>query len=281
MMNSSVIQTSLSFTNTTSGISGRSQNNGTNVPAYYVGDIAGAASIAFTATLSSTAPWALVCMTLIGPSVIPSPTYSNNIPWAALCGGAGTTQYSPVLITVPASGTFDPTLYGWANYFDVLASSAGGGGNGGGGIFGGFGGAAGAWNPGPTLTKAQAGTTPWTITVGVGGTSGNPGSAGGAGGTTTVAIPGQPTITVTGGAGGSGTGGQPLANPGATLADKVYNDHYGTPHTYPGGAGGSAGQAPGGQPGGGGGGGNSTNINGFNTHGGVGGNGITYVYVYQ
>jgi hypothetical protein len=220
----------------------------------------------------------------VPPSTFPNPaggtpvSYNANTPWLGLAGSAGATQYPAVLVPVTASGTFDPTQYGWANYFDVIVAGAGGAG--GGATFysnGGAGGQCGTWYT-TTITKAQGGSSLWTFTIGAGGTCAAAGS-GTAGGGSQVSIPGYGNLTAAGGAGGAGGGATGAAGaPGTAMPNKSYPDHYGNAHNYSGGAGGANPFDPGGAPGGGGAGGSKSIAA---TAGGSGGNGIGYVLVYQ
>lgn len=284
-----------------SGMTTTRANSGSpNGTPLVVGEKVGTGSnINVTGTLS-TAPvygWGGVAVELKGivnpvPTTMANPTpsggtlnWSNLVPWCGLSGVQGQTQYSPVIVAIPASGTFDPTLYPWANYFDRIVCGAGGGGSGGnaGGTGGGVGGA-GSWGQ-DTLTKAQAGTSLWTATIGAGGAGGPAYStAGGAGGGTTLNTPGFGSV---GGAGGGGAGGGASsgsaygASPAPGPGNLTYYDAHGQAVTITGGAGGGYSSNGGFQPGGAGAGGNSTFAGGGGTTGGSGGAGEAFVRVYQ
>ena len=282
------------FTNNgAANFSGYNQNQRANISfvsgvnnTLLVGDAPGAASVVFNATASASVAWGAASVIVSPAAALPpapptfTPVYSNNTPWLGLAGTAGTTTYTPVLVPITASGNFDPSGYQWANYFDVVICSGGGGSASGSGSNGTPGSAHGNWAA-ITYTKAQMGSAPVPFTIGAGGIGGGPGFSqpGSNGGNSTASVPGQTTLTAAGGAYVGGSTGNQYAGAGQGMPDLVYDDHYGNPHTYHGGAGGASGQQSGQQPGGGGAGGNANYVG--NTNGGYGGAGIGYVYVYQ
>jgi hypothetical protein len=198
--------------------------------------------------------------------VIASPVYASNVPWFALSGAAGATQYSPDLTSFPSSGTYMPPV--WANRFDVIGCGAGGAGTPGeNGVLGGDCGNPGGWTTVASIPRSAfiSGAT-WTVNV--------PGFTGGNGGNTTIVIPGYGTITAPGGAGNIGFTGSQNGQPGGGPGNVDVN---GEP--YYGGAGGGSPQANGSQPGGAGAGGNAS-IVGSNTSAGLGAPGIAYILAY-
>jgi hypothetical protein len=218
------------------------------------GDAPGAASVLFSATIASTSQWGSVAVPLLPgptpPGNIPSPTYSTNVPWFALSGAAGATQYPAGTTPFATSGSY--TVPAWmkaGNKFDIAV--LGGAGAGGCDLFGviGNGGGAGMWATRATLvygTDIPTSTTSFTVTIGTGGTgtptSGNPGNP------SSITIAGYGTITAAAGAGGTGGGGGSVT--GASPGNQTIN---GTP--YYGGATQTVASQPGNAPGGGGAGG--------------------------
>jgi len=246
----------------------------------YLPALPGATPPKFGATRSGATGSAPSSLPAIGQSGGPAVATPNYTPWIGLAGTAGQTQYPPVLVPISATGSsnFDATQYPWANYFDVVI--AGGGGAGRSGSTGaGYGGSCAGWAT-ATYTKAAVGGQLWTFNIGTGGfpnqvTAGN----GASGGSSTCTIPGQTTLTAIGGPGATSEFVGQIGASGQNMPTLNYNDHYGNPHSYPGGNGGYNPQDNGGAPGGGGAGGNSS----FQGHvyGGWGGNGYGWVYVYQ
>jgi hypothetical protein len=222
---------------------------------------------------SATAP-----ATMNPPGVGGSPaSYTRSVPLLGLSGVASQTQYSPVIIPFYGSGTFDPSIYTWANHFDVVQCSAGGCGGGGGPGAGSTGGNAGSYN-GVALTKAQMGTSLVSVNVPGQGPTVTSGANGPDGGAGNVVVPGYGTINSPAGGTGGITSGSPtsIGQPGASSSGFSFNGQY-----YSGGPGGGSPQAAGSQPGGGGAGGNSVYTNGQWFYGGPGGAGVAYIRAYQ
>lgn len=201
------------------------------------------------------------------PGIGGSPlSYSRSIPWIGMSGTQSATQYTPVIVPFYSSGGFNPALYNWANYIDIIVCGPGGNGMNGSGYWGGYAGTQGGWNA-ATLTKAQWSAA--TINANI--------TGGGSQAASSVTVSGWGTLS--GGAGTNGTqvsGTSNLGAPGPGPGDYFVN---GT--NYPGGNGGATAQAAGGQPGGAGAGGNAPFTVGTNIYGGPGGAGIAYIKAYQ
>ena len=215
------------------------------------------------------------------PPATITPDYSPTaVPWFGLCGEPGKTQYTPTLTTFYQSGSFDPKQYPWASYFDVAVCGGGGGGCAGFLAAGAASGRAGGWN-GRVLTKAQAGTSNWSINVGSGGLGGKiTATVGSQGYPSSVSIAGQSTITASYGTGGSGNSGDLNGAAGQNAPNYVLRDANGNDQTYYGGAGGATPNADGSAPGGGGAGGNATSLL-HDQFGGNGGAGVVYIWAYM
>jgi hypothetical protein len=228
-----------------------------------MGDAAGAASVTISATISSAAAWGSVAVPLnpapaAPPSSIPSPTWSQTVPWMALSGAAAATTYAPLVTQYAAAGSYTYSVPSWmkaGNHFDILVVGAGMGGQGGGGPSNGVGGGAGIWATPVTLVYGvdiPTSTTNFTVTIGAGGIGGAGGGgfpSGSAGAQSSVAMTGHTTIAANGGssAAGSTTGLSPGNQP-LTGADGYAGIYYGG-GTQP--AAGANGNAPGGGGGGG------------------------------
>jgi hypothetical protein len=195
-------------------------NNG-NVTTFFglMGDVAGAATVNFSATASTT--WAAIGLSLIGP--LPpvttfTPTASTTIPWFGLSALGGTTipVFAPVTTMYYPAGTYTYTLPSWfqlgTDYLDVIPVGAGGGGG------GGTSGAGYAGTASTVTVTTASGSHTLTAAGGPGGVAGTVGipsqSYGGGpgnetylgtiyygGGTVTTAFPGS----APGGGGGGGT----------------------------------------------------------------------------
>ncbi|MDY0112718.1 MAG: hypothetical protein RBS21_00400 [Corynebacterium sp.] len=237
------------------------------------------ASATITATSSNV--WGSVSVPVfanpVTPPTIANPanpssvaSYSTNVPWFALCGSAGVTQFSPVLTGYTTAGSYVYEIPSWANHFDIIVAGAGGGGSGSLFATAGNGGSAGAWNA-VTLTRAQMtdnGTVAAaSVTVGAGG-NGAPGSGynGVAGQASSVGITGYGTVSAAAGVGGTGASG---AYNGAGPGDETFGGN-----TYYGGATQTVPGSPGNSPGGAGAGGN-------NSGGGAGAPGAVFILAYQ
>lgn len=278
--------------------------------ALLLGDaFASGSSLAFSATTPAAGwrgiavPITLSASPFAAPSSIPSPTYDAATPWLALAGAAGRASHPPETQEFETAGAHTYNFPSWiedGDYIDIVPIGAGAGGS----YYGGQvydaggnlisntedssykGGGAGLWNP-IRLRYGDAydiptGTTTLTVVVGAGGSGGPAVHAthapayGSDGGNTTVAIPGHPTITATGG----------TAN-GATESSFLYGGGAGnTVHqgvTYYGGARctavyGVAGNSPGG------GGSVGSSFHSFtdrDTNGGVGAPGACYITAVQ
>jgi hypothetical protein len=255
-----------------------------------MGDAAGAASVTISATLSSAASWGSVAVPLnpapaAPPSSIPSPTWSQTVPWMALSGAAAATTYAPLVTQYAAAGSYTYSVPSWmkaGNHFDILVVGAGMGGQGGGGPSNGVGGGAGIWATPVTLVYGvdiPTSTTSFTVTIGAGGIGGAGGGgfpSGSAGAQSQVAMTGHTTITANGGssAAGSTTGLSPGNQP-LTGADGYAGIYYG-------GGAQPAASANGNAPGGGGGGGIWGYFNALAAGpGGKGGDGGVWIRAYM
>jgi hypothetical protein len=202
------------------------------------------------------------------------------VPWFGLCGEPGQTQYTPTLITLDATGSFDPSLFLWANYFDVVICGGGGGGCAGAALNGGWGGQGGVWAS-KRVSRAGLAAGLWTFNSGAGGLGGKvTGTVGAAGNTSYIVIPGQANLTAAGGPGGFAPTGNPNFGAGVGPGDYIFNDFYGNPNVYYGGAGGYVANGNGGLPGGGGAGGNAMATL-HDQFGGDGGRGGAYILAYM
>jgi hypothetical protein len=106
------------------------------------------------------------------------------------------------------------------------------------------------------------------------------GTTGAAGTASTLAIPGQSTLSAAGGPGGYASTGNINFGAGAGPGDYSYPDFYGNPYVYMGGSGGNVANGNGGPPGGAGAGGNAVST----LHGQFGGDGARgggYILAYQ
>lgn len=207
----------------------------TNYP-LLIGDFAGASgSLTGSAANTAAGAWASVMVPLIGyvsaaPSSIAVPVYDSAVPWISLAGGAGRAQHLPETVEFETAGSGQTyNVPSWVidgDYIDVVPCGAGAGGSyagltpiGGPSAAGYKGGGPGQWNP-QRLRYGDAydiptGTTTFTVNVGAGGAPGlytgetHVKAHGSNGGSTTVVIPGHPTITANGGSadGASGTPG--------------------------------------------------------------------------
>ncbi len=234
-----------------------------------------------TITAASSNAWGSVSVLVVANPVVPDTianpatpgslaSYATSVPWFALCGSAGTTQFSPVLTGYATAGDYIYEIPTWANNFDIIVVGAGGGGAGSLFASAGNGGSPGAWNA-VTLTRAQmtdnGAQSTASALVGAGG-NGAPGSdyTGVAGQPVSVDVTGYGVISAAGGAGGASASG---AYDGGAPGNETFGGN-----TYYGGATQTVPGYPGNSPGGGG-------AGGTNGGGGVGAPGAVFILAYQ
>jgi hypothetical protein len=202
------------------------------------------------------------------PGVGGSPlSYSRSIPWIGMSGVQSATQYTPVTIPYYGNDSFNPALYTWANYMDIIVCGPGGRGADGSGYWGGNAGHPGGWGYYAGLPKSVWGAVTTSISI----------TGGASQAASSITVPGWGTIS--GPAGANEASVQATSNlgyPGGGPGDVVVNGQF-----YPGGQGGATAQASGSTPGGAGAGGNAPFTVGSYIYGGNGGNGIAYLRLYQ
>lgn len=265
--------------------SGIGLTSGAMFQSLVVGDAPGAATVPFriftppiTGTLSTLVTyWDCVGVSMIGtvpsPPLTINPAFSNStyIPYFALGGSAGQTDYIPDPTTFAGSGVYHAPQ--WATLFDIVGFGGGGGGGGGGYTAYGNGGGCGG-HFAITVTAAQLeGFTTLNVNVGGGGGGGGGLDNGGNGGGTSVTLPNGTVLAACGGGGGGGSGGNGLYGQGEPSFTYNGNPYYG-------GGGGPGFQDGGGQPGGGGAGGDTYGLEGNPYLGGPGGPGAVFILAY-
>lgn len=211
-----------------------------------------------------TAPIALPVPNTLGTAGT-TVAYNSNIPWLALTGSAGTSQYPPDTQTFTSSGTYIKPP--WANYFDIIVCGGGGAGVNGAAFVAGVGGNPGGW-AGTTLAKTEpdvAAVSTFDVVVA--------GISGGNNGPSYVNINSVQKAYGYGGPGGVGFVAGAIGGVGVGSSGYTQNGI-----TYPGG-GNVPQQTPGSFPGGGGGGGNSAT--GGGTGPGYGQIGVVYIVARQ
>jgi hypothetical protein len=256
-----------------------------------VGQTAGTGSASVFSDTGPNQPWADIAYALNGSvtaaaniaAATVATLYSTNVPWFALCGVAGMTQYPPVLVPYTTHGSYSltpSTTYPWAVHADIVVCGGGGGGGSGGNItYTGQPGSPSAWAAETIVLSSLTGAL--SITVGAGGaggpySSGSPHS-GTAGTSSSVSGTGITTVTSAGGALGlmQDFNGESLAfatssGPG----NETFNGNI-----YYGGAGSGAFGGAGGNPGAGGAGGIPPADFGIQS-GGNGADGAVYILLY-
>jgi hypothetical protein len=268
-----------------------SDSGSTSWSTLLVGQTAGTGSASVFSDTGPNQPWADIAYVLNGAvtaganisAATVATLYSTNVPWFALCGVAGMTQYPPVLVpyTTHGSYSFTPsTTYTWATYADIVICGGGGGGGSGGNItYTGQPGSPSVWSAATIALSSLTGAL--SITVGAGG-AGGPYSSGSphngtAGTSSSVNGTGITTVTSAGGALGlcQNFNGESLAYATSSgPGNETFNGNI-----YYGGAGSSTFGVAGGDPGAGGAGGIPPADFGI-ISGGNGADGAVYILLY-